>query len=417
MNLETLCENLIACGLRSWAVWLLPFFAEKQGYKPGRPTVLCLSRSHFFRDIAQLRRLTNINWIEIRSKYISIMQSDLVDMKKLPIEKAQTFYCASQHPDVVAARKLTDAWGAKMLARLRSAIRFDAVMTANTDYALEDGIKNACVHAGVPFLVLSKEHYVSGWLKDLRVGDYTRAGFKFNGDGVALFGDYTIPTLTETGACPREKIVVTGPPRLDVWRDVKLAEHGRNYITLISFSKGYVVESSFTETLHAFARASAANTNPEVEFIVKCKNGDDKKQVVRALQDTPQHRLKIVIGTPLHEILAQSRLVMGLNSLALLEALLSGAKLCLPHWGDARRDSHDLVLDPADPSVAACATFVPSPQEFERLLLDYSLKADPLPDPQPRWDILRRFFHLPKETSCSAEVERWVLSHLSQRTR
>ena len=37
------------------------------GARPGRPTVLCLERSQFIKDIEELRRFTDLNWVTLNA--------------------------------------------------------------------------------------------------------------------------------------------------------------------------------------------------------------------------------------------------------------------------------------------------------------------------------------------------------------
>jgi len=74
-----------------------------------------------------------------------------------------------------------------------------------------------------------------------------------------------------------------------------------------------------------------------------------------------EHKLQPRLGD-IFPFLCASRCVIGINSLALLEALLTEAQIICPYRAGARQDSTGLVLSSDDKETAALVRFVESPR-------------------------------------------------------
>ncbi len=414
LNSEALLKNLSRFHLRSVAARLLASYVEV----PRRTDdlrVLCLMRSHFSRDVALLEKLTPLSIYKIPSKLLTRVQHGIVPWDELRLPETQTWFANCPQPAAVAARRHTHRLGRIILAGFLARHRIDAVLTPNVDYWQENALQQACADAGVPFLVLSKEHYVSPFFRKRRIDKCTASGLKFVGAGVAIFGDCTRPTLVSSGVCDDVRVTVTGAPRFDEWRDPAIANPApadRRYITMLSFSRVFAVDDAFLKSLEIFAQA--ANDWPEVDFVIKCKNGDDKARVAKALQALPSSRLFVRVGMSVAPLLGHSRLILGFNSTALLEALLSRATLCVPHWADTDRDSGDLVFDPADPETSAVMNFLGSPETLTAAIARAVSENRPEENTGARLSLLRRYYHVPEDTTSSAAVEKFIRHHVGE---
>jgi hypothetical protein len=110
---------------------------------------------------------------------------------------------------------------------------------------------------------------------------------------------------------------------------------------------------------------------------VKCRNEEDRQILQSFSAEFPSRRLQLILNANLLELMSQARAVIGFNSLALLESLLSPARICVPNWADAAGDPENQMLEPSDERPARMA-------------------------------LLRKFFHYPDETTCCEEVARFV---------
>ncbi len=374
------------------------------GFRPDRFTVLCLERRNFERDIEQLRMRTRCNWLGLRSRVLGPALWAFIPQEF----RKQTDYFACRVPEAEAAFSAAGAFVAELLADMARRHRLDAVMSANTDYWQDESLKRACARLGLPFLVLSREYYNTEAKVEWKQQRYEESGFRFEGAGVAVFGPKMLATLTSGGVCPPDRIWITGPPRLDVWRTGPGAEP-KDTLTLLSFArKIYLATGVFESMLDAFARFSLRPEARGIRCVVKGKNRADSDNVRRMLSEIP-NRLIVTDGMDIAALFRRSRVIAGFNSLAVLEGLLTPAAVCCPAWGDAARDPAEMLIDPGAPDAARAVSFVRSPEEFTQLLVAAAEGRLPASDAGARLRLVREHFHYPEEGTCSGEVERFAL--------
>ena len=124
----------------------------------------------------------------------------------------------------------------------------------------------------------------------------------------------------------------------------------------------------------------------------------------------PKHKLQPRLGD-IFPFLCASRCVIGINSLALLEALLTEAQIICPYWADARQDSTGLVLSPDDKETAALVHFVVSPRAMQKQIERICKSRPRLLDTgtrQRRIDLFRRYFHYPANQTSTQSVEEFI---------
>lgn len=375
---------------------------------PGRPAVLCLERQNFSKDIEQLRGRTSLDWLTLRHKLCGQIQSVWAPARM----RQQMLYYRESGADIDRALARSRRFFARFLTAARRRHGIGAVLSANTDYWQDEAIRWACRDVGLPFLVLSREHYITAAFAAERMRRYRDSGFHFNGTAVAVFGPQTADTMRLTGICPPEHITVTGAPRLDVWREFRADATRGDDAVLLSFARPqYGAPACFADVLRAFARA--AQDSPGRNFVVKCKNEEDRGLVNRLLPGLPgADRLRLVLGTPLLELLGQASAVIGFNSLALLEALLAPPRICVPLWSDAGARPENLMFPQDDVAIRAVIDFARAPEDLGTWLRSRAQDPPTSVARAQRMALLQRYFHFPQETTCSAEVEQFVLRHL-----
>jgi hypothetical protein len=120
--------------------------------------------------------------------------------------------------------------------------------------------------------------------------------------------------------------------------------------------------------------------------------------------------------TPLYELFPRARLVVGFNSLSLVEAMFTLARVTIPCWGDADRSREELMFDPDDQELKKVVAFARSSEELKRHLelAARGQQAD-APAEIDRLNVVRRIFHFPDEATCSQEVERFVRRRIAAR--
>lgn len=373
--------------------------------KESEINILCLVRMHFARDVEQLQKRTDINWLELQSGELRAAQHPWVPE---PL-RLQRYYPVATGSDAETSRAEVRKFARHFLTALNDRIPVHGVLSCNTDYWQDEGIRQVCPEFGIPFLVLCREHDIVPDFSRYRIELDQKYGFKFPGAAVAVFGDITVQTLIDGGQTDAEKIWVTGAPRLDIWRDAPPPPEHRHRLTLLSFAAvSYRAPRAFEDALRVFAKVSTEFTEGPCEFFVKCKNDKDRKLVEGYLETIPDHKLRIEIDYPHMDLLLSSRLVMGFNSLAVVEALLAPPVVVLPAWGDAILERKQLMADPSDEEFGRAYTFARSPDDLAAMLRRYAREEPPMPNMRTRRDVFRRFFHYPEDRSCSEEVATWV---------
>jgi hypothetical protein len=332
--------------------------------RPDQPTVLVCRRSQFSKDVAELALRTKINFPSISAVKVRTFQEPWV----AEADRQQTFFSTILRERGGALRETLQAFGVAFLQEASRRTPIDAVMVANLDYWQDEALKLGCMALGIPFLVLCRENYTIPWTVPWLHDNFSKANFLFDGAGVACFSEETKRAILPGMRNP-DDLWVTGAPRYDRWLNLTpLAEAERSYISLITFNQpGYGAQDLFGDILTMFADAAAACGNSAIKWLVKCKKRADMDDVKARLAQASDS-LEFSFDVPLFELFPKSRLVIGYNSLALIEALLTDAPIVLPWWGQAKVARSDLLLNPDDPATDAVFHIANSPDEFKALL-------------------------------------------------
>ncbi|PYB77104.1 hypothetical protein [Rhizobium wuzhouense] len=383
--------------------------ADFGGYVPGRPTVVALTRPLFSKDLIELRKRTDLNWVYVNNEFLGHAQSAWCP----PEMRFQTKYQAFRGDRYARAWSRLDAFGDELVRALRARTPVDAFMTSHIDYWQAESARLGAKRHGVPFLGLCREHMCLPIEQRTVRAYYT--GFRYEGNSIALFGDSTRRIFIESGACTPDQIVVTGPPRLDIWRDIDVERVKRDTIVLLSYrDPDYRAPNSFKEVLRLFLAAAQRHAGSGVRFVVKAKNIGDSDEI-RSAGEPLEHFVEIDHQVPLTSLLPRARLVVGFNSLSVLEAQFCKGRTAVPYWGDAMRPSEELMFDPADPVAAKVIDFPRGPEAFDALI-DEAARGDlqTTASAEERYAVIRGIFHIPADRSCSKEVERYVLNAIGK---
>ena len=374
-------------------------------YRPGRKTVLCLMRPHFSLDVEQLRKLDHVNWLGLNL----IMLGEMQRAWAKPEMQEQTFYQRTRtDPRFAASWQRIDEFGRELVERIDRRYSLDGVLCANIDYWQAEGLRRAAQERGLPFLVLSRENMLTRYDEQLFLDRYR--GFRFEGDGVAFFGDWMRRTLLRTGSIREEQCTVTGAPRLDVWKEATTSADVRDSIVLITFADpGYYAPEAFRVTLERFA-AAAERHRGRARFVVKAKNRKDRL-AVHAMGRS--QNLEITSDVALEDLLPRAHLVVGFNSTAVFDALLTSAPVATPDMLDSRRGNEYLMFEPEDALCARVLRFYREPAELD-LQLDAAATGGMgmQSDPAARRELIERYIHFPQGATATEMAERFVLERL-----
>ncbi len=379
-------------------------------FRPGRDTVLCLTRPHFALDVEQLRKLDHVNWIALNLILLGEMQRAWASAEM----QEQTYYQKTCGDARYAARwERMNEFARALLRRIGRRYPLSGLLCANIDYWQSEAFRNAARELGLPFLTLSRENLLTRYDERLILERYT--GFRFTGDAVAVFGEWMREALLRAGCVREDQIVVTGAPRLDVWSNAAATAASRDGIVLISFADpNYYAPEAFRLTLERFVAAAARNAAANVRFVIKAKNKEDRLAVLAMCGAAPlPSNLEVTSSVSFETLLPRARLVLGFNSMAVFDALFTSAPLAVPDMLDTRRGTDHLMFDPEDPLCRRVLRFYRTPQELDAVL-DAAAAGETAArqDTTDRRALIARYVHFPESSSATELVERFVVQRL-----
>jgi len=381
-------------------------------YRPGRSTVLCLTRPHFSLDIEQLRKLDHVNWIGLNLILLGEMQRAWAQ----PGMQQQTFYQATlADPSCAAGWQRMNAFALGVLQRINSRYPLGGLLCANIDYWQAEAFRHAAHQLGLPFLVLSRENLLTRYDERLILQRYS--GFRFEGDAVAVFGEWMRDALIRTGCVREEQIVVTGAPRLDVWNRAAASEVERDCVVLISFADpNYYAPETFRITLHRFVATATRNAASPVRFVIKAKGNEDWQMILAMCEGGLPSNVELTKDAALDRLLPRARLVVGFNSMAVFDALFTRAPVATPDMLETRAAKDYLMFDPDDALCQDVLRFYRQPDELD-LLLDSAVNGALVVEQndEQRRRLIGRFVHFPEAGSATESVERFVVEKLGRR--
>lgn len=329
----------------------------------GGPTLLVLSRPTFDKDIVELRARTGLGFVVIEAGFTRFQEGLLARPRR-----EQTEYQAAARgidprtdPQVAYARELL------RLARRLAPV--DGVLSANFDYWQDFGFKVLCREEDLVFGVLCRENAVIPFAIDFVRERYTRIPYRFEGDFIATASASPQRLFRELGIAPPEHIHDTGLPRYDAWSDRIAAARGgpRPYVTLLTFTHGYRADATFREVAGIFVEAARACADTGVTFLIKTKERVDTEALARMVGDALPPNVVIDATIDMATALEGSRAIVGYNSLALIDALLSGSSIVLPAWGECATEG-PLCMYPRTPESEALLDYADGPGALSALL-------------------------------------------------
>ncbi|WP_152980046.1 hypothetical protein [Mesorhizobium sp. 1M-11] len=370
------------------------------------PLILCLSRESFIKDIRELRRRTEFSYALITAGFTRFQMS----WTPAPMQ-IQTFYQKYDGPGKTEALTKSTQYALQLirLAGKKSQVR--AVLSANFDYWQDAGFKQACKILNIPFIVLSREHPIIPKTCDIVESWYRNSGYHFDGAAIAVAGPSTELVLRKVGTvCRRDQVVITGLPRFDAWRDVDTSKpmQQRPLITLLTFTEGYFADTTFVDVLHAFSAAAKSHRDSPIQFLVKTKDLDDTMKVRALLGSDSAGNLVCDHEIDLFSALPNSRLVIGYNSLSLVEAAMARSNIVLPAWGECKDRGEDVMYPASNSAVFHLARFAYDKSQLQNAI-NTSINNPPEIDPSDNYkEFVNEYIYIPRNSDCSEQFESLV---------
>lgn len=392
--------------------YLLFFSIEKGNWLKDRPSILCIKRDLFDKDITEMRRRSGkVNWLIVGTPQLAYIQSSWMP-KELRCQTVFQKYFLKNYKGIWDKCEL---FAKRFLELAIQRLNVKAVLSANIDYWQDEGMRRACEAIDIPFLVLSKENCIIPMAIENMIEYYKKANFKFTGDGIAVFSSKMRDVLIKSGVCKLNSVVVTGAPRLDAWRNIS-HDVPRDTIVLLPYGKDYLLASddNFYNALTVFLSAAKSNYDSGLHFIIKCKNIRQKEGLSRKLTKGDLKNVNLVVDKPLFDLFPRSLLVIGYNSLALAEALLSDAEIAVPQWGEIGKDNNSQQFNPKDEDCSGVINFIESTNDLERLFERIINGQSGNIDMKKRISLLKTYLFYDPDKSNSEYVEDFVLSFLKK---
>lgn len=304
---------------------LIASVLEIQGNQHAEEVVLCFSRHLFDKDFEQMSyRIRTYGWIWFNKSYV-IAYHDKIPKKY----RRQMDYTEGLNDPGVNWEKYISR-GCQLLREIGMKKKIACFMVANIDYWQDYTLKVACRRLGIPVIALQKEFPISARNRNTflqRYRDYDPIV-----DGIAVFGSAAKTVYENNGMTRYCDVVVTGAPRLDRWMSIETQTNSRQ-ILLLSFRKGYSldIESGFFDLV--FSIVAKTKQLDDAVLLIKAKNAEDRDAIVDwSSENEILDHVEVSHAIPLYDAIPSSRVVIGYNSMALVEAMISDVPIFVPDW-------------------------------------------------------------------------------------
>ena len=366
-----------------------------------KPTILVVSRPLFDKDIAEIDREGRFNWLKLSGYSLNKVQKRILPPEA---QRQRAYYTLLSDPAYRSFWQAVERLATALLTVLRMRGRLDAVLSSHLDYWQDEGLRRACARFNIPFLALCHENYNIPKTYQARGDEYSEVGFRFNGTAIATFSEHMRDLFVRRGVCSSERVVVTGAPRFDGWQRIANAPGRR--IVLLSFLKPqkYYESADFFFGILDTLRGIVARS-PGWELIVKCKEFRDNDAVTVHVGSEPQVTVAGDIDLP--KLLSTASIIVGSNSLSMVESLLSGAELFVPISPNARADGNAMMFDPSDELVSRCFHFIDSAAALESAI-ENKMTPSPIVDRSARLTLVQRYIHYTEDVPSSRRVADFI---------
>ena len=301
--------------------------SQIQGNQNAQKNILYVKRSLFDKDIEQLSyRVRKFGWIGLPIPQITIYQEKLIPKKY----RVQMKYSKSKD-------QLKNQWeecikrSKNLLIRFQKKRNICALMLGNMDYWQDYSLQIACKELGIPVLVLHKEYLQtkSGHSQNLK---NHFENFIPNFDALMVFGQRMKDAFVQLKNFDKDKIYVTGAARIDRWRSIEVSNEKSYDLLIISFR---LLTDDWPGTLFLEMLLSVSNFFEKEKLgniLVKSKNKDDDLKIKAYCKKNRLDNIKVVLDENIFDLVINSKAVIGLNSLAVVECLYSRTPIFIPDW-------------------------------------------------------------------------------------
>lgn len=340
--------------------------------------VFCLSRTAFDKDIDILRSDTPLSFIVLDRSYT------VAQFLWFPLEmQVQTYFSTFKGRKYDRALKKSQKLFDLLIDYIEKTNHIDAIFSANFDYWQEAGLFQAAVEREKKVVILSREHAIDQKATDEVIAWYSDTQFKFDKGKILVAGSSTKDILVHAGVCNGAQILETGLPRFDPWIGLTpLAgyDERRKNITLMSFAFGYYADETFKNVVKNFVCIGKKYQDTDARFVIKSKDMGDTRRIEAMLSYSERLCVEITHDISIYELLLNSKVVVGYNSLVLVEAVLAKCPIILPAWGQCKDEGYDVIYSRQRVKESSLVDFCYSEDELQKRLEKFvtgSIKFEP----------------------------------------
>lgn len=299
---------------------------EIKGNLRAKKNILCVERSLFEKDVDELSyRIRKYGWVWLKKSQLTVYQNKLIPKKY----RGQMEYL--NHLD-----KIPNEWNECikkskiLLQRFKDEKKICALLLANLDYWQNYALQVACKDLGIPVIVLQKEYSYN-----LQHSEYFKDYYKnFTpiADAIMVFGSRMKNCLSQLKGFDEKKIFVTGAPRIDRWRSIESFEKLNDGLLIISFNikERHSPEEKFYDMVESIS--SYIKKQNLGEITVKCRSEIESSKLINFCKKEKLNNVNVIYNANIYDLVLQSKVVIGYNSLAVIESMFSKVPIIIPDW-------------------------------------------------------------------------------------
>lgn len=311
-----------------------------KGNKTAKKNILCIERTLFEKDVDELSiRIRKYGWIMIKKSQITLYHEEFIPKEF----RGQMKFL--KHKD-----KIVDEWkecvnrSKFLLKKLRQEKKVCALMIANIDYWQEHSLQLACKELNIPVIVLSKEYPYSDFYHSDYFKDYFKDFYPIY-DALLVFGERLKKIFSELKGFDKDKIFATGAPRIDRWRSMEPFNDKDKSILIFSYLyhatipsrlkiENPEIDESTESVFFKFLKMISyyAEKNKIKNIIVKTRNKDDYNAIQNYFKKNKINNIELIYEVNNYDLIMQSKIVIGTNSLSIIESMFSKVPIIIPDW-------------------------------------------------------------------------------------
>jgi len=311
-----------------------------KGNVRAKKNILCVEKSLFEKDVDELSyRIRKYGWIWLSKRQLTVYQDKIIPEKY----RGQKKYL--KHIDKIPAEWEKCIKRSKiLLKRLKEDKNICALLLANLDYWTDYSLQVACKELKIPVIVLQKEYPYNDLNYFERFKKHYVTNYTPLADAIMVFGKRMKNILSEFKSYDKNKIFVTGAPRLDRWRSLESNEGIKEGLLIISFKDDEAKLEPFCKMILSIS--NYIKNEKLGKITLKSRNKIQSRELLNFCKKEKIDNIEIVHDVNIYDLVVQSKAIVSLNSLATIESMLSNVPIIIPDW--IIKDKNNKMFDSND---------------------------------------------------------------------